>query len=66
MNKSIEKLNPETTYFRAKQVSIYLKIGLSTVWAMAKNQKITAIKISPRVTLFSKKEIDQLIKDRNS
>jgi len=66
MNKNIEKLNHETTYFRARQVSIYLNIGLSTVWAMAKNQEITAIKISPRVTLFSKQEIDQLIQDRNN
>lgn len=46
---------------RAKQVAIYLGIGLSTVWFMAKNGKLNAIKLTSRVTVFDKDEIDNLI-----
>jgi len=46
---------------RAKQVAKYLGIGLSTVWYMAKEGKITPIKLSERVTVFSLKEIDSLV-----
>jgi len=45
---------------RAKQVSQYLGIGLSTVWLYAKQGKITPIKLSERVTVFDIDEINKL------
>jgi len=47
--------------FRAKEVAHYMGIGLSTVWLYAKQGKLTPKKVSARVTLFSKDEIDNLI-----
>jgi predicted DNA-binding transcriptional regulator AlpA len=51
------KKNNVKQYMRAKEVSEYVGIGLSTVWNFAKEGKITPIKISPRVTVF---EIDEI------
>jgi len=48
-------------YYRAKEVAEYLAIGLSTVWALAKDGKLTKIKLSSKVTVFDIKEIDMLI-----
>jgi predicted DNA-binding transcriptional regulator AlpA len=48
-------------FLRAKEVSEYLGIGLSTVWLYSKKGYITPIKISPRVTVFSIVEIDALL-----
>ena len=47
-------------FLRAKEVSKYLSIGLSTVWLFSKQGKITAIKLSPRVTVFDIVEIEAL------
>lgn len=49
------------TYLRAKEMAKYLNIGLSTVWLYAKQGKLTAKKLSERVTLFSVKEADELL-----
>ena len=57
----MEHTNTEQKYMRAKQVSKYLGIGLSTVWHMAKQGKIKAIKLTDRVTVFNKDEIDNLV-----
>jgi len=46
--------------YRAKEVAEYLSIGLSTVWLYAKQEKLTPIKISPRVTVFDIAEIEAL------
>jgi len=46
---------------RAKQVAIYLGIGLSTVWHYARIGKLTPIKLSSRVTVFSMDEVDALL-----
>ena len=50
----------EKKYYRANEVKDYLGIALSTVWLYAKQKKLTPIKISPRVTVFSKSELDSL------
>jgi len=57
-----KKYGVEKKYYRAKEVSEYLSIGLSTVWSMVKNGKLTSIKLSPKVTIFDKNEIDNLVK----
>jgi len=66
MNKKIKK-EIEQKYkmgsrtARAKQVAIYLGIGLSTVFYYARIGKLTPIKLSSRVTVFSMDEVDALI-----
>ena len=57
----MQEVQTQQQYMRAKQVAIYLGIGLSTVWFMAKQGKIKAIKLTERVTVFSKEEIDNLV-----
>jgi len=47
--------------YRAKDVAIYLSCGLSTVWLYAKEGKITPIKLSKRVTIFKKEDLDNFI-----
>lgn len=48
-------------YLRAKDVAEYLGIGLSTVWLYAKQEKITPINISKRVTVFKQSDIEAFI-----
>ncbi|GGD47758.1 hypothetical protein GCM10012288_22500 [Malaciobacter pacificus] len=47
-------------YYRAKEVAEYLGICKSNVWRLSKLQKITPIKISQRVTVFSIDEINKV------
>ncbi len=47
-------------YLRAKEVALYLGIGLSTVWLYAKQGKLTPKKLSQRVTVFSINDVDKL------
>lgn len=55
-----ESLNIQTKkMYRAKEVSKLLGIGLSTVWLYAKQGKITPIKLSEKVTVFSIDEINK-------
>ena len=46
---------------RAKEAAKYLSCGLSTIWLYAKQGKITAIKLSDRVTIFKKEDLDRFI-----
>jgi len=48
---------------RPKEASHYLGIGLSTLWLYAKQGKITPIKLSQRVTIFPKSELDNFIEN---
>ncbi len=48
-------------YLRAKEVAQYLGVGLSTVWHYAKMGKLTAKRISQRVTVFDIDEVNKLI-----
>jgi len=51
----------ETKHLRAKGMAKYLNIGLSTVWLYVKQGKLTPIKISDRVTLFSIDEANKML-----
>ena len=51
---------------RAKDVAKYLGVGLSTVWLYNKQKKITAIKLSDRVTIFKKEDLDRFINANNA
>jgi excisionase family DNA binding protein len=46
---------------RAKEAHKYLGVGLSTLWAYVAQSKIKAYKISDRVTIFKKSELDAFI-----
>jgi len=61
VNKDVEKkYDARKKYLRAKETAHYLSIGLSTVWLYAKQGKLTAKKLSPRVTVFDIDEINKL------
>ena len=46
---------------RPKEAAKYLGVGLSTVWHYAKQNKIKPIKLSDRVTIFKKEDLDAFI-----
>jgi len=48
-------------HYRDKQAAQYLGVGTSTVWLYAKQGKLHPIKLSPRVTIFKKSDLDALI-----
>ena len=50
--------------FRPKEVAEKLGIGLSTFWLYVKQEKISVIKLSDRVTVVSEDEISRFISDR--
>lgn len=47
--------------FRDKQAALYLGVGISTIWLYAKQGKLHPIKLSPRVTIFKKSDLDAFI-----
>ncbi|MCX6072726.1 MAG: helix-turn-helix domain-containing protein [Campylobacterales bacterium] len=46
---------------RVDGVSDYLKVSPATVWLYSKQGKITPIKLSPRVTVWAKSDLDAFI-----
>lgn len=46
---------------RAKVAHKYLGIGLSTLWSLVAQKRIRAYKISDRITIFKKSELDEFI-----
>jgi len=61
----IKMENRNKNKIRAKEVAKYLGVGLSTVWLYAKEGKITPIRLSPRVTVFSVEDLDSFISKCN-
>ena len=53
--------NKTPSNLRPREASEYLRVGLSTIWLYAKQGKITPIKLSARVTLFEKADLDRFI-----
>ncbi len=53
--------SPSIVNMRAKEAAQYLGVGLSTIWLYVKQKKITAIKLSDRVTIFKKEDLDRFI-----
>ena len=58
-----QKYNIGKKYLRAKEVSVYLGIALSTVWYYSKRGLITPKHLSKRVTVFELAEIDKLFEN---
>lgn len=46
---------------RAKVAHKYVGVGLSTLWLYVAQNKIRAYKLSDRVTIFKKSELDEFI-----
>lgn len=46
--------------FRAKQAAQYLGVGVSTIWLYAQQGKLQPIKLSARVTIFKRSDLDTL------
>ena len=62
LKMSKENLEQKTAkYMRAKQLALHLGIGLSTIWLYTRQGKITANKISERVTLFDVVEVEKAL-----
>ena len=59
MSNTQRYINKEN--MRAKEVAEYIGIGLSTVWLYAKQGKLNPIRLSNRVTIFKKSELDSFI-----
>jgi len=51
----------EKKYYRAKEVAVYLGVGIATVWRYAKQGKLQPKSLSSRVTVFDIDEVNQLI-----
>lgn len=50
---------------RAKEVAEYIGIGHSTVWLYCKRGLLKPIKLSSRVTVFKKSDVDAFIASRS-
>ena len=60
MSKEIFTELKNKKFYRAKEVTEYLDICKSNVWRLSKLKKITPIKISDKVTVFSIDEINKV------
>lgn len=49
--------------FRAKEAATYTGLALSTIWLYARQGRLSPIKLSPRITVFKKEDLDRLITD---
>jgi len=47
--------------YRAKEACKYLSIGESTLWLYVRQGKVKTVKLSPRVTIFKRSELDRFI-----
>ncbi len=54
----------ENKYLRDKEASQYLGVAKSTIWLFSKQGKINAIKLSDRVTVWAKSDLDAFIASR--
>ena len=46
--------------YRAKEASVYVGVHINTIWAYAKAGRLTPIRISPRITIFKRADLDRL------
>lgn len=49
--------------FRPAEAGKYLGVSKSTIWNYAKEGSIKPIKLSPRVTVFKKEDLDNFIEN---
>ncbi len=46
--------------YRANEAAQYLGVAKSTIWLYARQKRLTPIKLSERVTVFKKSDLDNL------
>ena len=51
-------------YLRDRQAAEYLSVAVSTIWQWAREKKIKPIKLSPKVTVWAKADLDAFIQSR--
>ncbi len=51
-------------FLRDKQAAEYLGVGTSTIWLYTKQGKLKAIKLSDRVTVWAKSELNAFVLSR--
>jgi len=61
MRKTEHRDNPVVVNMRAKEASSYLACATSTLWLWVKQGKIKAYRLSDRVTIFKKEDLDNFI-----
>lgn len=59
-----QQLKDRQVLYRDKQAAEYLNVGRSTIWFYTKQGKLKAIKLSDRVTVWAKSELDAFIQSR--
>lgn len=59
-------MNNISQNLRPREAAKYLGIGLSTIWLFAKQGKLSPIKLSARVTIFQKCDLDNFIGGNNN
>lgn len=50
-------------YYRASEACIYLGISRSGLWLYAKQKKLNPIKLTARVTVFAKNDLDKFVEN---
>jgi len=55
--------NINKKYYRAKEACHYLGISKSGLWLYAQQKKLTPIKLTPRVTVFAKDDLDKFVEN---
>ena len=61
-NRTMPKASMEAKFLRPKQVAMLLGVGLSTIWYWKKQGRIKAYKLSERITVFRRDEIERVFK----
>ncbi len=61
MSKTEFKDQPRVENMRAKEASRFMACGVSTLWLWVKQNKIKAYKLSDRVTIFKREELEAFI-----
>jgi excisionase family DNA binding protein len=63
MTQIQKELGMLSNFLRPKEAGRYMGVGIATVWKLARDGKLTKIKLSTKVTLFDRREIDKLMID---
>ncbi len=61
-NTKQQRTNMEKENYRANEAAHYLGVSRSTIWLYARQKRLTAIKLSDRVTIFKKSDLDNMCK----
>jgi excisionase family DNA binding protein len=59
--RKAQSSNAVAENMRAKEASKYLACGVSTLWLWVQQKKIKAYKLSDRVTIFKRSELDAFV-----